>query len=379
MHLDEVRKMPPCARFIYWIKERHAIHVRRRKGKLKPWTDDEILLKYKFCNVRRIHDRVSQWLLDNWYGPFQDHPNMLVACTLARQFNVPETLEAVGFPEKWEPKKIAHILSKRQDRGLVNYSGAYMIAALEKDRPKHEQSIWSVCDPIAKRGKIDSSSMEKTWECLCQFAGLGSFMAGQVVADLRWAVTGDWADARTWAPAGPGSIRGANRLYERPLDKKIRQETFLTEMRRLYDQFREIDGIPPMEMMDFQNCHCEWDKYERALWNEGRPKQLYPGAAEIKTVDGLRKQQIDILQALQGAGVPLSRKQISDISGVDQSKIGDFAGPRPANQSEKTKEKWPFPSLIDFGHVVMDTYDVNGRDLQMYSITKSGKQSITQE
>jgi len=32
-----------------------------------------------------------------------------------------------------------------------------------------------------------------------------------------------------------------------------------------------------LEAIDYQNCLCEWDKYERALWGEGKPKQLYWG------------------------------------------------------------------------------------------------------
>ena len=124
-----------------------------------------------------------------------------------------------------------------------------------------------------------------------------------------------------------------------------------------------------MEMMDFQNCHCEFDKYERTLHSEGRPKQLYPGLPPVQT---LHKKQIDILKTLAGSAIPLTRKQISSLSGVDGSKIGDYAGPRPTTQSEKTKLKWPFPSLIDLGYVKFDIYDVNGRDVQLYCLSETG-------
>lgn len=173
----------------------------------------------------------------------------------------------------------------------------------------------------------------------------------------------------TWAPAGPGSIRGANRLYGRPLEKKVSQEQFLEEIRKLFADLRHGGGIPGMEMMDFQNCHCEFDKYERALHGEGRPKQLYAGVAPALT---LREQQKRILKALSGSPVPLARKHIASLANVPVDKIGDFAGPRPANQSEKTKAKWPFPSLIDLGYIKVETYDAGGRDVQFYCLSELG-------
>jgi len=122
--------------------------------------------------------------------------------------------------------------------------------------------------------------MEETAEALLPYAGFSTFIAGQVVADLRWALSGAWKDRMTWAPIGPGSKRGMNRLYSNQKDAKISKEDF-------YEKFKEIMNwvsmsldpnlFSKLEAMDIQNCLCEFDKYERTLWNEGRPKQKYPG------------------------------------------------------------------------------------------------------
>ena len=32
-----------------------------------------------------------------------------------------------------------------------------------------------------------------------------------------------------------------------------------------------------LEAMDYQNILCEFAKYEKTLWGEGRPKQSYNG------------------------------------------------------------------------------------------------------
>ena len=43
MKIKEVKRLKPVDRLIYWIRERHNIYLRRKAGKPKPWTDDEIL------------------------------------------------------------------------------------------------------------------------------------------------------------------------------------------------------------------------------------------------------------------------------------------------------------------------------------------------
>ena len=40
-------------RFFYYINERHRIYLKREEGHSWPWTDDEILQTYSFCNVFR--------------------------------------------------------------------------------------------------------------------------------------------------------------------------------------------------------------------------------------------------------------------------------------------------------------------------------------
>lgn len=284
MKIENVSNMTPMGRLLYWIKERQRISIKKASGKPKPWTDDEILQSYRFCNVKRIDDKVSWWLYKNWYKPRISHPNMLLACTLARQLNNIESLEAVGFPNPWQPDKVQEVLEKRAEQGLKNYSSAYMITANFGERgrepeTKAYQTVWRVCDPVYRSGlKLDTNSMQRTWRSLLGFQGFSSFIAGQVVADLRWAVRGAWKDKDEWAPMGPGSARGINRLLGRPIDAPLTQEEFLRHMLVAYDTIKGRPSTPLMEAIDFQNCLCEFDKYERVRLGEGRPKNKYPGA-----------------------------------------------------------------------------------------------------
>jgi hypothetical protein len=285
-HLDGIKKTTPLGRLIYWIQERETIRIKKEAGVNKPWTLDPILQSYRFCNVRRMDDKVSRWLLDNWYTPNIDHPNILVACTLARQLNNPKSLADVGFPRVWNPRQVEAKLNKRAKDGLKNFSGAYMITGT-LGGTKIEQVVWKVVDPIHKpsskdvaRIKIDRSSMEKTVEMLIPCAGFSTFIAGQVTADLRWATIGSWQDKDRWAPIGPGSRRGMNRLLGKEVMAPMKQAEFTQHLGWLIDELHKV--LPGriterLEAHDYQNCLCEFDKYTRTLFGEGRPKQKYPG------------------------------------------------------------------------------------------------------
>lgn len=276
MNIKDVAKLSPTERFLYWIKERECIRLKKESGKPKPWTDDEILQKYRFCNIRRMDDKVSQWLLKNWYEPFKDHKNMLLACALARFVNSPRSLEAVGFPTRWNPSRIKKIL-RSVPRPIFN--GAYMIRCND-GIDKVECVVDYDVHPLSKLDIVVSSRMEETWKNLLPCFGFGSFMAGQIVADLRWGVTGEWRDKLIWAPKGPGSRRGINRLLGRDKKIDIRQSDFERHLSDIISMC--IKKLPHvitgrLEAIDYQNCCCEFDKYERTLFEGRRSKSRYQG------------------------------------------------------------------------------------------------------
>lgn len=283
MKTEHIKKLLPMERLLYWIQERESIRLKKEAGEPKPFTDDEILQRYKFCNVCRRDDRVSRWLIENWYGPHGNHPNILTAITLARQLNNTDSLGAVGFPLKWNPARVVSILEKRVREGLKNFSAAYMITGT-LGGTKIEQVVNKVVTPL-HRGppEIVWESMEETHKLLMPYAGFSTFIAGQVVADLRLAVPNNgrnWRDRHTWAPLGPGSRRGMNRLLGLDLKSSMNQKLFNEQFSQYVQELE--DNLPDeivsrMEGIDMQSCLCEFDKYERTLWEGRRPKQRYNG------------------------------------------------------------------------------------------------------
>lgn len=285
MKIEQVKKLSVEDRLYYWITERESIRLKKEGGAAKPWTDDEILQQYKFCNVRRMDDRVSRWLLEHWYQPYFDHPNMIVACTLARHFNNIECLDEIGFPKRLNTVRLSYQLHRRQERGDKLFSGAYMITG-KADRTKADYVVHDVLAPIyrdrKRRGLLHRDSLEELAIALQKYSGIASFMAGQITADMRWAAGNQWSwrDRHTWAPPGPGSQRGMNRVLGMPTGKKIPTSVFRGRLLKLRQNIisnvlRQITDR--MECIDYQNCLCEFDKYERTLWEGRRPKQTYPG------------------------------------------------------------------------------------------------------
>src|SRR5260370_33132470 len=56
----------------YFASERQRAFEGRVSGQSRPWSDDPILQQYKFCNVFRAADRVSQYMIREVC--YQDEP-----------------------------------------------------------------------------------------------------------------------------------------------------------------------------------------------------------------------------------------------------------------------------------------------------------------
>lgn len=280
MNIKDSAKLEPYERYLYFVREREKIRLARLANKPKPWTDDEILQNYRFCNMRRMDDAVSQWLLKNWYEPYHGHKNMVLAAAMARFFNLPDVLGKLGFPEKWNPTRTKKILADIRAKGGVTFNCAYLVCGSSGGN-KNEMVVDRylqvlVDDPPS----INPDSMEESWSEITRYPGFASFSAGQVVADLRWGMPGLWSDAKTWAPMGPGSERGMNRLLTGTPNPPKGGYYFNEELSKLIaDNYIFLPGsiTSRMEAIDWQNSLCEYDKFCRTLRGEGRPKRRFNG------------------------------------------------------------------------------------------------------
>ncbi|MBL8550604.1 MAG: hypothetical protein JNJ73_11525 [Hyphomonadaceae bacterium] len=293
-----------AAPFWDWITERHNIYLKKARGEPRPWTDDPVLREFSFCNVFRELDKVTVWVRENWREPFAENENLWIAMCLARQINWPDTLAEIGFPEKtYDADAIQKALEKRQARigpdGKPEkvYTGAYMISAPAGEykgmrKPEYTAQIvvgevWrqreQFYDLFVRRNEQPTMQAMHAW--LKQFRGWGDFMAYEVITDLRHTrYLKNAPDINTWAVAGPGAIRGLNRLHGRDYKRMMSQEQACAEMRELLDMSKDNlpDFIPPLELREIEHSLCETDKWLRVKQGQGRIRAKYagmPGAA----------------------------------------------------------------------------------------------------
>lgn len=288
----------------YWMSERQAIYLRRLSGQPKPWTADPILQSFRFCNVFRELDTVTQWIRDNIRIPYADHEHLWFMLAIARYINLPDTLQALMEAGAWpsmpdfDPFVMTQVLDARKSHGEQIYTGAYMIRA-ESD-PKAPWYRWTKQRYIAEivlgrlwedRAKIAAHlagerRLEGAWRLLAdnkRYVGWGPFMTYEWVTDLRWTrYLGAAVDITTWANAGPGALRGLRRL--RTEDGKLAPEPIgaseaTEEMRKLLKVAPA--NLPPgfgaLELRDIEHSLCEVDKYLRVYHCEGKPRASYDG------------------------------------------------------------------------------------------------------
>lgn len=264
-------KQDMLKKLLYWMQERQRIYLKRQAGDPLPWTKDPILKKYRFCNVYREQDRVTQWIQENWRETYAQHENLWIAMCMARLINWPDTLAEIGFPEKWNPKQILRVMEKRRARGEKVYTGAYMLNSSKGSRNKPYHTVNRVLNPLWRayqKQPIVWDTLENAFNQLNGFFGMGRFLAYEAITDLRHTCyLQDAPDIMTWANVGPGAKRGLNRIFGRLLEQSQPVGILLGELLEVMDWIilkRDQTLLPTVEARDIEMSLCEFDKYQRA-------------------------------------------------------------------------------------------------------------------
>lgn len=276
--------------FLYFVWEREAIRLARENGYDKPWTIDPILEKYRFCNIRRRDDRVSQWLIDNVYSQFSECEDMWFIAAICRLINWPPTLKELSINAclprictEFNTPKFVSVIEEMVDKKEKVYSGAYMTYP-GRDTGSHKSEFFAtkVLEPLINiradiRHAIESNSVEEVVKVLSSSFGLSTFLAGQIAADLTYFDNqlGKADDLYTFAPLGPGSQNGLNLLMGNKIGTTWKQGEFNRSLIVANNKIKDKLDITDLTLHDVQNCFCEWFKYARMLTGGGTPRSLY--------------------------------------------------------------------------------------------------------
>lgn len=284
--------------YLYWINERMNIFWRRYennpirietskdlfgKQSRKIWSEDKIFQDYKFTNVYRSLDRVSQYLIKNVIYTKNIYPKdeIVFRILFFKLFNKIETwelfkkefgdIESNFIYERWS--EIDNFIIKKLEEDFPLYSNAYVLSTAVKDEKYHhrkylltyKQQLFDNFDEF-----LSCDSLESLFNKLLNLSYIGNFLAMQFTIDLNYSEVFNF-DENEFIIPGPGSLRGMDRCFEGQKKIKDYAEIIKWTQSNLDDLLAEkgydVKFLPNRKptLIDIQNTYCECDKYLRGI------------------------------------------------------------------------------------------------------------------
>lgn len=287
-HLNHVKMTAPSIRQgvyeLYWTfaSRRQEAFERRLSGASWPWTTDRILQVYKFCNVFRAADRVSQYMIKD--VAYADDPSTqadrIFQIVAFRTFSNIKTWRGLRRELGGAPT-LDHLASgafenaldvlKKENGGL--YTGAFILCANKAYGfdEKHRNHVGLFKDMFLERHLHDrirgANSLEQVVGLLQDFPLMGPFMAYQTAIDLNYSAILDFCE-NDYTQAGPGAVRGLKKAFT-DLNDYSPSDAILWMTERQEAEFERLalpfDGLfgRALHAIDCQGLFCELDKYCR--------------------------------------------------------------------------------------------------------------------
>lgn len=284
---------------LYWqfASKRQFAFERRVAGENPPWTDDPILQEYKFCNVYRAADRVSQYMIQQiCYQEESCTPaDRLFQIVAFRAFSKIETWSAVReflghYPtlDDLSDEGFTKALDYSRQRNGGLYTGAFILCATNAygHSLKHLNHVelfrhMFLQDALGERLPA-ATSLHEVYELLHSYPLMGDFMSYQTAIDLNYSNRINFSE-NEFTKAGPGALRGMTKVFE-SLGDYTPTEAIQWMVEHQDEEFERL-GLPfnglwgrPLHAIDCQGLFCETDKYCR----EAAP-ELASARKRIKT------------------------------------------------------------------------------------------------
>nr|DAK80138.1 MAG TPA: Pplase1 alpha-glutamyl/putrescinyl thymine pyrophosphorylase clade 1 [Caudoviricetes sp.] len=305
-------------RFYDFVTERYKIHLRKDVlHKEAPWTNDGVLQQYKFCNVRREHDRQSQYIIKNIStNPCLSLEDKIVNSFYFRAWNNWDTMKDLGGP--WTAKDLYSSQMKQQIRPIYQelatedpdrkwWSSAYNQGGTKQAwrYPNQNEKINKEYDiplrvfhigPWLKEHNtveklLNANDQKVAFEAIKEIQGFADFLAYQVFVDLTYIKEFPFSE-NEFVIAGPGCKKGLDYLFD-DYDGMSPEEALFWlrnnvdhifskimtpngqywDPRELFIDLPEYDRC--LNIMSLENCMCELAKYIRTIEGTGRPRVKY--------------------------------------------------------------------------------------------------------
>jgi alpha-glutamyl/putrescinyl thymine pyrophosphorylase clade 1 len=282
MKLSPVPRQGAYELYWYFASERQRAFECRIAGKSWPWTDDPILQTYKFCNVYRAADRVSQYMISKvcYHNEPCTPEDRLFQIVAFRTFSKIETWRSVRaflgrYPtlDDLGDGSFTKALDHAKQKNGKLYTGAFILCATDAygRSLKHLNHVelfrhMFLHDTLGKR-LLAAKLLQEVYELLHGYPLMGDFMSYQTAIDLNYSDLIDFSENEFTRP-GPGALRGIRKCFEN-LGGYTPTEVVMWMVEHQEREFARFglsfNGLwgRPLHAIDCQGLFCETDKYCR--------------------------------------------------------------------------------------------------------------------
>jgi hypothetical protein len=268
----------------YWrfASNRQQAFERRLAGLPAPWSDDPILQEYKFCNVFRACDRVSQYMIAAvcYHQEPCTPDDRLFQITAFRTFSRIATWEELRrylgrYPTLGDLASGAFEAALERVKAVDGslYTGAFILCASNYygRSAKHRNHVelfkhMFLADGLGTKLRA-ARTLRGVYDLLHTYPMMGDFMSYQTAIDLNYSDIINF-DENDFTKAGPGALRGIAKCFE-SLGDYTPEEVIMWMVAHQDEEFARL-GLPfhglfgrKLHAIDCQGLFCEADKYCR--------------------------------------------------------------------------------------------------------------------
>jgi len=226
MKFNELKPTPVYDTYWEFAMKRQEVFFKKFYGQTSPWTEEDIIKKYKFTNAYRASDRVSQYLIRHViYGDTNYTPeDQCFRILFFKIFNKIETWdylkEALGDITylSYDYEKYNQLLMKKiADKERI-YSAAYIMPSgksqfgFERKHQNNLKLLEFMMEAGLPRQIAKAKSLKELYEILLSYPTLGSFLAYQFAIDINYSELCDFSEMSFVIP-GPGAKNGIRKCF----------------------------------------------------------------------------------------------------------------------------------------------------------------------
>jgi alpha-glutamyl/putrescinyl thymine pyrophosphorylase clade 1 len=276
----------------YWkfVSARFSIYLHRLREEPPPWTSDPILVRYKFTNVFRATDRVSQVgiRISNDEISAASLEEQFFRILLFKLFNKIETWEALTEALREEPRLANfsfsfynEIFEEFMRKGTKIYSSAYMmpcpadygVTGITRKHAMHLHMLEEMLATGVAHKLKEAGNLKGAFTVLRKVRMFGDFTAYQFAIDVNYGPFLNYREDEFIVP-GPGAEEGIKKCFANPdripfaeVIKRVTDYQNSCSLRVTGAATPTLFGRP-LQLIDIQNCFCEIAKYARVAHPE---------------------------------------------------------------------------------------------------------------